>query len=63
MSVHQIDALKYELVEFFGENPMKSKDISRVVNLYHFRRLTKLMDEDKVSDKIVLGGQRNEEKL
>lgn len=58
-----IDALKHELVEFFGENPMKSKDISRVVNLYHFRRLTQLMDEDKVSDKIVLGGQRNEEKL
>ncbi|KAL8126517.1 aldehyde dehydrogenase family 3 member H1-like isoform X1 [Apium graveolens] len=56
-----IDALKNELLEFFGENPMKSKDMSRLVNLYHFKRLTSLMDE--VSDKIVVGGQRNEEKL
>lgn len=59
----QIDALRSELKEFFGENPMKSKDISRIVNLYHFSRLTKLMDEDKVSDKVVLGGQRNEKLL
>ncbi|KAM7499399.1 hypothetical protein LguiA_023813 [Lonicera macranthoides] len=58
-----IDALRSELKEFFGENPMKSKDISRIVNLYHFTRLTKLMDEDKVSDKVVLGGQRNEKLL
>ncbi|KAM7486359.1 hypothetical protein LguiA_002368 [Lonicera macranthoides] len=58
-----IDALRYELLEFFGENPMESEDISRIVNLYHFTRLTKLMDEDKVSDKVVLGGQRNENRL
>lgn len=59
--VHQIDALKNELLEFFGENPMKSKDMSRLVNLYHSKRLTSLMDE--VSDKIVVGGQSNEEEL
>lgn len=61
--VHQIDALKNELLEFFGENPMKSKDMSRLVNLYHFKRLTSLLDEDEVSDKIVVGGQSNEEEL
>lgn len=42
---------------------MESKDISRIVNLYHFMRLSKLMDDYKVSDKIVLGGQRNENQL
>lgn len=56
-----IDALKNELLEFFGENPMKSKDMSRLVNVYHFKRLTSLMDE--VSDKIVVGGQSDEEEL
>ncbi|GFY87482.1 aldehyde dehydrogenase 3I1 [Actinidia rufa] len=44
----------------FGENLKESKDLSRIVNLYHFTRLSKLMDEDKVFDKIVLVGQRNE---
>ncbi|KAG5528977.1 hypothetical protein RHGRI_029589 [Rhododendron griersonianum] len=58
-----IDALILELKVFFGDNPMESKDISRIVNLYHFTRLSKLIDDYKVSDKIVLGGQRNENQL
>lgn len=58
-----IDALQSELLGFFGENPMESKDMSRIVNLNHFTRLTKLMDEDKVSTKTVVGGQRNEKQL
>ncbi|KAK9266228.1 hypothetical protein L1049_012432 [Liquidambar formosana] len=58
-----IDALRDELEEFFGKNPMESKDLSRIVNAYHFIRLTKLLDEAKVSDKIVLGGQRDEKQL
>ena len=62
-SVQQIDAPRSELKVFFGEDLMNSKDISRIVNLYHFTRLSKLMDEEKVSDKIVLGGQRDEKQL
>lgn len=58
-----IDALRLELKLFFGDDPMESKDISRIVNLYHFVRLSKLMDDYKVSDKIVIGGQRNENQL
>lgn len=53
----QIDALRTELYEFFGKDPMESKDMSRIVNLYHFTRVKKLMEEDGVSEKIVLGGQ------
>ncbi|XP_058186488.1 aldehyde dehydrogenase family 3 member H1-like isoform X2 [Rhododendron vialii] len=58
-----IDALILELKVFFGDDPMESKDISRIVNLYHFTRLSKLIDDCKVSDKVVLGGQRNENQL
>ncbi|KAK3020465.1 hypothetical protein RJ639_047119 [Escallonia herrerae] len=58
-----IDALRHELVEFFGVNPLESDDISRIVNLYHYKRLKRLIDDDKVSNKIVLGGQTNENQL
>lgn len=42
---------------------MESKDMSRIVSPMQFSRLVRLLDEDKVSDKIVLGGQRDEKKL
>ncbi|KAK9735548.1 hypothetical protein RND81_04G212000 [Saponaria officinalis] len=58
-----IDALKGELEACFGKDPMASKDISRVVTSYHFKRLMKLLIEDSVSDKIVLGGQTDENQL
>ena len=55
----QVDALKCELDKFYGKNPLQSKDLSRIVNSNHYARLTKLLDEDKVSDKIVHGGERD----
>ncbi|XP_038706232.1 aldehyde dehydrogenase family 3 member I1, chloroplastic-like isoform X2 [Tripterygium wilfordii] len=58
-----IEALRNELEEFFGREPMESKDLSRIVNSYHFARLARLLDEDVVSEKIVHGGQRDETKL
>ncbi|XP_030523397.1 aldehyde dehydrogenase family 3 member H1 [Rhodamnia argentea] len=58
-----VDALKNELEMFYGKNPLESKDLSRIVNSNHFNRLTKLMDEDKVSDKVVYGGERDPTKL
>ncbi|CAK8579020.1 unnamed protein product [Lathyrus sativus] len=58
-----ITALKDELEEFFGKDPIESKDMSRIVSPTQFARLVRLLDEDKVSDKIVLGGQRDEKKL
>lgn len=59
----QIDALRYELEQFFGKDPMESKDMSRIVSSSHFARLASLMDNDLVSDKIVLGGQRDANQL
>ncbi|XP_020236515.1 aldehyde dehydrogenase family 3 member H1 isoform X1 [Cajanus cajan] len=58
-----VDALKAELETFYGKNPLESKDLSRIVNSNHFARLTKLLDDDKVSGKIVYGGKKDESKL
>ncbi|XP_004498346.1 aldehyde dehydrogenase family 3 member H1 isoform X2 [Cicer arietinum] len=58
-----VDALKTELEAFYGKNPLESKDLSRIVNSNHFARLTKLLDDDKVSGKIVYGGEKDESKL
>ncbi|CAA2964361.1 aldehyde dehydrogenase [Olea europaea subsp. europaea] len=58
-----IDALISELEKFFGKEPLKSQDLSRIVNSNHFNRLEKLLDDEKVSDKIVHGGQRDETNL
>ncbi|MBA0612752.1 hypothetical protein Godav_013321 [Gossypium davidsonii] len=58
-----IDSFKCELERFYGKNPLESKDLSRIVNSNHFARLSKLLDEDKVSSKIVHGGERDKENL
>lgn len=42
---------------------MESNDLARIVNPRHFSRLAKLLDDDKVSGKIVHGGQRDEHRL
>ncbi|KAL8110280.1 aldehyde dehydrogenase family 3 member H1-like [Apium graveolens] len=52
-----VDSLKLHLNKFYGVEPLKSNDISRIVNSDHFNRLIKLLDDDKVSHKIVHGGQ------
>ncbi|KAF5480536.1 hypothetical protein F2P56_001277 [Juglans regia] len=58
-----INSLKYELEQFFGKDPLQSKDMSRIVSSSQFARLVKMLDEDKVSDKVVFGGQRDESQL
>lgn len=58
-----IDSLKHELEKCYGTDPLESKDLSRIVNSNHFARLSKLLDDDKVSGKIIYGGQRNETNL
>lgn len=58
-----MDSLKEELEKFYGKNPLESKDLSRIVNSNHFARLMKLLDDEKVSGKVVHGGERNETDL
>ncbi|XP_050895278.1 uncharacterized protein LOC127101890 [Lathyrus oleraceus] len=59
----QVDALKTELENCFGKNPIESNDLSRIVNSNHFARLLKFLDDDKVSGKIVYGGEKDESKF
>ncbi|KAK3041393.1 hypothetical protein RJ639_001591, partial [Escallonia herrerae] len=58
-----VDALKTELKNFYGDDQLNSKDLSRIVSSNHFARLIKLLDDDKVSGKVVHGGQRDESNL
>ncbi|XP_052201188.1 aldehyde dehydrogenase family 3 member H1 [Diospyros lotus] len=58
-----IDSLKDELEKFFGNDPLKSEDLSRIVNFHHFARLVELLDDEKVSGKIVHGGERDQNDL
>ncbi|KAH7685336.1 Aldehyde dehydrogenase NAD(P)-dependent protein [Dioscorea alata] len=58
-----VDALKSTLEGFYGKDPQQSKDLSRIVNSEHFGRLTRLLDEDRVYDNVVHGGQRDEKQL
>ncbi|PKA57103.1 Aldehyde dehydrogenase family 3 member H1 [Apostasia shenzhenica] len=57
------EALKITLEKFYGEDPLKSEDLARVVNSNHFARLTKLLDDEKLSGKIVHGGMKDEKNL
>ena len=41
-----IECLKIHLLEFFGENPSKSEDYSRIINADHWTRLTNMLNEE-----------------
>uniref|UniRef100_A0A2P2K8T8 Aldehyde dehydrogenase n=1 Tax=Rhizophora mucronata TaxID=61149 RepID=A0A2P2K8T8_RHIMU len=58
-----VDTLKRELESFYGKRPLESKDLSRIVNSNHFTRVAKLLDDDKVSGKVVYGGEKDSENL
>ncbi|OEL27931.1 Aldehyde dehydrogenase family 3 member H1 [Dichanthelium oligosanthes] len=58
-----LDSLRKVLDKFYGKDPLRSADLSRIVNSNHFNRLKALMDEEMVSDKIVFGGQSDEQQL
>jgi aldehyde dehydrogenase (NAD+) len=45
--------------EFYGPNPIDSKDYARIINEKHFARLTSLMDDGN----ILYGGKSNRKKL
>ena len=62
-SLLKIDALKQELEAFYGNKSRESKDMSRIVNLNQFDRLSKMLEEKEVSDKIIYGGQKNRDNL
>nr|Q8VXQ2.1 RecName: Full=Aldehyde dehydrogenase; AltName: Full=Cp-ALDH [Craterostigma plantagineum]CAC84900.1 aldehyde dehydrogenase [Craterostigma plantagineum] len=58
-----VDAIKCELESFYGKDPLKSQDMSSIINERQFERMTGLLDDKKVSDKIVYGGQSDKSNL
>src|SRR6056297_1465802 len=51
--------LKREITEFYGEEPLKSPDYGKIINLKEFKRLSGLIDKYK----LYFGGEKIEEKL
>ncbi|KAK4481306.1 hypothetical protein RD792_012191 [Penstemon davidsonii] len=62
-SAQLVDGLTSELKKFYGKDPMQSNDFSSIINSRHFDRLTSLLDDEKVSGKVVFGGQRDKSNL
>jgi aldehyde dehydrogenase (NAD+) len=58
-----VDTLKSTIETFYGKDPKLSNDLSRMVNASHFARVAKLLDDPRVSSKVVHGGERDESKL
>lgn len=48
-----LEAIKEAIKEFYGENPFQSPDYGRIINEYHFKRLSALLPQDN----IIVGGQ------
>jgi len=61
--VIQVETLKATIVEFYGEDASTSPDLTHIVNANHFRRITRLLDDPRTTEKIVHGGERNEQSL
>lgn len=47
IKVEFLKALKQAVVDFFGENPQASSDLSRIINAAHTRRLAALLQDDE----------------
>ncbi|KAK7250789.1 hypothetical protein RIF29_33466 [Crotalaria pallida] len=58
-----IEVLKKVIKRFYGDNPVESKVISRIVNKQHFERLCNLLKDPLVAASIIHGGSVDEENL
>ncbi|CAD8095364.1 unnamed protein product [Paramecium primaurelia] len=52
-----INEMKTELKNFFGENPQKSNDYSKIVTEFHTQRLKELLKDH--NGQVIIGGQVN----
>jgi aldehyde dehydrogenase (NAD+) len=59
----QVDKIEESLKQFYGEDPSKSPDLSRVVNENHWGRLLGLLKDESTAEKVVYGGESDKTKL
>lgn len=57
-----IDLLKQTIIDFYGKSPIKSENLAKIINPYHFKRLTKLIAIAKDRKQIIFGGDADESK-
>lgn len=58
-----MELLQKYIKKSFGDNPMESHSIARIINKKQFSRLKGLLDEPGVKSSIVYGGKSDEEHL
>ncbi|XP_057854493.1 aldehyde dehydrogenase family 3 member F1-like [Cryptomeria japonica] len=58
-----VDSLKKTIKKFYGEDPSKSSDLSRIGNKNHFLRLTKYLQDPSIANTIVYGGRHDEKRF
>ncbi len=56
-----INFFKNVLNDFYGLNPLKSKDLAKIVNEYHFNRLNEIVRSARSKGNILLGGRIDSE--
>ncbi|KAL6080042.1 Aldehyde dehydrogenase [Balamuthia mandrillaris] len=56
-----MEALKANIKEFYGNNPLKSPDFSKIISEGHFKRVLGLLQE--VEENVLFGGTYDEETL
>ena len=52
-----ISKMKNEVKSFYGEDPINSNNLAKIINENHFNRLTKLIEGAKHKQQIIFGGQ------
>eukprot|EP00249_Psilotum_nudum_P007268 c20437_g1_i1 orf=355-1791(+) len=57
------NVMKKTLKEFYGEDPIKSHDLSRIVSRRHFSRLKRFLEDPRTSTAVLHGGECDEGKL
>ncbi|XP_076924295.1 aldehyde dehydrogenase family 3 member F1-like [Bidens hawaiensis] len=58
-----VELLQKYIKKSFGDNPMYSHSMTRIINKKHFTRLKGLLEEPGVKSSIVYGGKSDEENL
>ncbi len=55
-----IEEMKRALTNFYGANPLKSPELSKIINNYHFKRLKSLLEQAQNKGQILCGGDIDE---
>ena len=55
-----INLMKKAIIEFYGESPLESNHLAKIINKHHFQRLKELINHSRNNQKIIFGGDVDE---